>query len=180
MMIVTVLILMAVGSVTLVPAIGRLPQQARTSVQRPDGIVEVHLRVRGIGLGSSYSLVRQRLGRPRRLHDERQLDDTCGPPHTARTLDYDGLTVVLLGTLNKRNFTVVSMDVTSRRWLISQSVRVGMRYDVVKSVLGKDYEGRDGPIAQKLNYVNSGNDGFARLTFERGLLVRVAWGSALC
>jgi hypothetical protein len=144
-----------------------------------DNIVEVDLRVTGIGLGSTLSAVTRRLGKPQRVQDENSLDDSCGPPSTFRTITYDGLAVVLLGTLDRRNFTVVSIAVTSGRWAIGR-VRLGMTESEVRMILGKDYESGEEAGVRTLTYINKGNDGFAALEFRTGKLVKVSWESALC
>ena len=143
-------------------------------------LTEVNLTVNAIGLDTSYSNVRRRLGAPQRARRVRVLDDTCSPPHTDLTLYYPGLKIELHGTLAGRNYQVVSMEVTSPKWVLAPRVRVGMEQTVARARLGVPVEESAEAGMRRLYYVTKGNLGGVALDFRAGRLVRIGWGHTLC
>jgi hypothetical protein len=140
---------------------------------------EVELRVHKVGLGSSYATVRRQLGKPRRIMRETDLDDTCGPPSRDWTLLYDGMAIKLQGSLGRDDFEVVSIKVTSAKWLLQPGIRVSQTRDEVRKKLGSPLP-ESSASSRRLQYVNKGNDGFALLEFAGDRLVKVTWESNLC
>ena len=148
--------------------------------QNPTQFNEVDLRVKRVGLGSSYSQVLRRLGRPISTTREKVMDETCGPPYTFLQLKYKGAVVELHGDLRGRDFKVVSMEITSPRFVILPGIKIGMNEQEAVSKLGKQVEGSNELGLRMLTYVTKGNDGGAVLSFRDGRLVKVRWTYTLC
>jgi hypothetical protein len=84
---------------------------------------EIDLRIKGVGLGTPHSIVLRRLGKPLRI--KRGEFDECGGDITT-TRRYSGLVIKLLGDGKGRNFTVVSIELTSSKWSVARGIRVGV------------------------------------------------------
>ena len=145
-------------------------------------VAEVDLRVQGIGLGSSYSLVLRQFGRSLSSKREKIVDEyeVCGPPYTSLHLRYKGVAIELRGDLRWRNFKVVSMEVTSSQFLIAPGIKIGMTEKEIRSKLGNPFQERNESGFHILNYATKGNDGGGGLHFVAGRLVKVQWEYTLC
>jgi hypothetical protein len=141
---------------------------------------EVELRVRGVGLGTSFDQIRRRLGTPRDQRQECISDNTCGAPHSHLSLNYLGVALGLDRLSKATPFKVISVEVISSKWVIQPALRVGMEEAQVRQRLGAPAEESNEGTFRVLHYVNKGNDGFAALYFREGVLKRVAWESAVC
>ena len=143
---------------------------------------EVNLRLKGIGLGSSYASVLRRWGRPLSSKREKVVDEyeVCGPPYTSLRLSYEGASIELMGDLRWRNFKVVSMEITSGKFLIAPGIKVGMTEKEIRSKLGVPFQQRHESGVLILNYATKGNDGGAGLHFVSGRLIKIDWEYILC
>jgi hypothetical protein len=141
---------------------------------------EVDLRIRRVGLGSALSQVQQRFGVPSSRREESISDTTCGPPYTRLDLSYKGLALRLQGSFEGKRFTVVSVEVSSRKWIVHPGLRVGMEEQLVRRKLGEPIEESDEGGFHRLHYVNKGNDGFAVFYFKGRILIKMEWESNLC
>lgn len=141
---------------------------------------EVNLSVKGVKFDTSYANVRRRFGKPLYVEIEKSFDETCGPPSSRMTLRYSGLVIELQGNIEGRDFRVVSVDVSTPKWLIAPGLRVGMNEREVRARLGQPYEEADESGLHRLAYVSKGNDGGAALYFRSGRLVRIQWEVTLC
>ena len=149
----------------------------------PQQFTEVDLRLKGVGLGSSYASVLRRLGNPLSRKREKIIDEfeVCGPPYTLIELRYNGATIELHGDLRGRNFEVVGMEITSAKLFISPGIRIGMTEAEVRSKLG-------GPPVDEatdagtriLYYVTKDNLGGGAFHFRNGRLVKIIWNYTLC
>src|SRR6185503_12233004 len=141
---------------------------------------EVDLRVKRVGLGSSYSQVLRQLGRPISRDRTKVMDETCGPPYTFLQLKYNGAVLELHGDLRGRTVEVVSMEITSSKFFIMPGIKVGMTEPEALAKLGKPAQGMWELGVRTLTYVTKGNDGVAVLFFRDGRLEKVYWKYTLC
>lgn len=148
--------------------------------QDPEQLTEVDLRVKGVGLGSSYAVLLRQTGRPVSSHREKIHDETCGPAHTSLELKYNGAVLELVGDLQGRDFKVVSFEVTSPRLIMSPGIKIGMSQEKAQSKLGTPWQISNESGFRILNYVTKGNDGGVFLYFRNGRLVKVYWRYTLC
>jgi len=139
-------------------------------------IEEIDLRINDIGLGISESKILQRLGKP--LQNKKGEFNECGYGFE-KTFRYSGLGIELLGNDKGRNFTVIAMEVTSPKWLVS-GIRVGADAKDVLAKFGEPLEKRTESGVESWSYVNKGNDGFAGFYFRDNKLVKILWESAIC
>ena len=148
----------------------------------PQHLDEVNLRVQGVGLGSSYSLVRRQLGTPLSSKREKIVDkfEVCGPSYTSLRLGYRGVVVKLMSDLRSRNFKVISMEVTSPRLLIAPGIKIGMTEKEVRSKLGVPFQERNDSGVHILDYNTKENDGGAGFHFIGRRLMKVEWKYVLC
>ena len=172
----------AILSMLLCIACFGAPSGALNVNQDLNRLTEVNFLVRGIGLGSSYHVVRRQLGRPISSKREKIVDEYegCGPSYTLLKLTYDGAVIELMGDLRWRNFKVVSMEVTSPQILIAPGIKIGMTEKEIRSKLGVPWQERNESGIHILNYVTKGNDGGAGLHFVAGRLVKVDWQYTRC
>jgi len=168
-----------VVSLAIVP-LGKTALMVGAVEQLPTRPSEVDLRIRRIGLGSALSQVQQQFGVPSSRRQESISDTTCGPPYTRLNLSYSGLVLRLQGSFEGKQFTVVSVEVSSRRWIVHPGLRVGMEEQLVRRKLGEPIEDSDEGGFHRLHYVNKGNDGFAVFYFKGRILIKMEWESNLC
>ena len=151
--------------------------------QTSERLTEVDVRVKGVGLGSSYPQVLRQLGRPASSTREKIIDEfeVCGPSYTSLRLIYKGALIELRGDLQARDFKVVSLKITSPQRLITPGIKIGMSEQEARSKLsGEPWQVRDDSGFRILNYVTKGNDGGVGLYFRNGRLVKVESGYTLC
>ena len=150
--------------------------------QDPQTFTEVDFRIKGVGLGSSYAVVLRQLGRPVSSKREKMDSDfgVCGPAYMSLKLRYQGVELELSGDLKGRNFYVISMEVTSPKFLIAPGVKIGITEEETRSKLGAPFQERTEAGFRILNYVTKGNDGTAGLYFRDGRLVKIDWGYTMC
>jgi hypothetical protein len=137
------------------------------------GLNETDIQVNNVGPNASYDAVLKRLGQPQRSRREKVFGRSCGPPHSALTLYYQGLRVELYGPLAGRNFRVASIEITSLDWETARGVRVGMEETAVRERLGKpeiDYADSGG---RGLIYNVSGDSVVAALIIRSGMVVSI-------
>lgn len=151
-------------------------------IQHPERITEVDLRIKGVGLGSSYALVLRQFGRPVSSKREKMDDDfgVCGPAYTSLLLSYKGAVVELSGDLRGRDFKVISLEITSPQLLITPGIKIGMTEQEARSKLGEPWQERSESGLRILSYVTKGNDGGAGLHFRNGRLMKVDWSYTPC
>ncbi len=91
------------------------------SVLAQEKLREIDLRINGVGSGSSYSAVIQKLGKPLRSKTENyKASEACsGSAETHLTLFYPSLEITLLGDGRGRKLEVYSIEVASKKWSAS-------------------------------------------------------------
>ena len=137
---------------------------------------EIDLRINGIGLGTSETVVLRKIGKP--LQIKKGEFNECGGGYE-KTFRYSGLEIQLLSDDKRRNFTVIAMEVTSPKWLVS-GIKVGADAKDVQTKFGASLETREEAGLQSWSYVNKGNDGFTGFYFQGNKVVKISWESALC
>ena len=143
---------------------------------------EIDFRVKGVGLGSSEAQVLRHFGPPISSKRERIVDEheVCGPPYTLLVLRYNGAVIELHGDLRGRNFAVVSIEITSPKFLVAPGIRIGMTEQEARSKLGAPLQVATASGFRNLYYVTKGNDGGGRLYIRDGRLVKIYWQYTLC
>ena len=148
--------------------------------QVPDKLDEVDFRVRTIGLGSAYSSMLRKFGKPISVARQKITDETCAPAHTLLRLAYHGLRIELVGDIRGRDFRVVSMEVRSPKLLVTPGIRIGMGEKAVRAKLGRPWRETNEDGFRILDYVTKGNEGGARLYFGEGRLAKILWEYTAC
>jgi len=95
------------------PSQSLLPSPNKPNI---DTAKEIDLKINGVGIGTSESIALKKLGKP--LQTQKGEFDECGGGFQ-RTLRYSGLEVELLSNDKGRDFSVISIDVTSSEWLVA-------------------------------------------------------------
>ena len=150
--------------------------------QDPQPFAQIDFRVKGVGLGSSHALVLRRLGRPISSKREKIPDHygICGGSYTSLRLRYQGVEIELMGDLRGRDFQVMSMEVTSSKFLIAPGLRIGMTEEEMRSKIGAPFQEKTESGFRILNYVTKDNEGGAGLYIRDGRLVKVQWDYVMC
>lgn len=150
--------------------------------QDPPPVTEVDFRVKGVGLGSSYAVVLRQFGRPLSSKREKvgDYEGICGGSYTSLLLRYQGVEIELMGDLRGRSFQVISMEVTSAKFLLAPGLKIGMTEEEIRSKIGAPFQERTDSGFRILNYVTKGNEGAAGLHIRDGRLVKVQWDYTLC
>lgn len=142
---------------------------------------EIHLRVNGIGSGTSYSTVVKKLGKPQRSKTKKfKASEACSnAAETHLTLFYSGLEITLLGDGRGRNLDVYSIEVTSKKWLAS-GVNIGANVNDVVAKFGEPISKAEKSDETVLYYVTKENLGRVNFYFRNNKLVRMAMTETLC
>lgn len=136
-------------------------------------LTEVNLTVNGIRSGTSYKWILKRLGKPQR---EKKIGiDDCADGFI-KTAYYRGLTIGLLSDAKGKSYKVISMKITSSRWLISPSVRIGANRAIVRNKYGRP----NSQVDNTLNYVTKENLGLVTFYFKGAKLISVEMQETLC
>jgi hypothetical protein len=140
---------------------------------------EVDLKINGIGSGTSYSTVIKKIGKPLRTREDGF--DECGGGYL-KTLVYNGLKIQFLSDEKKRNYTVISMNLTSLKWLIASDIRIGVSIENVRAKFGQPNYSEDSEDFDKdiLDYVTKENLGLVNFYFRNNKLIRVEMAETLC
>lgn len=137
---------------------------------------EVDLKVNGIGSGTTYSTIIKKLRKP--LHSENGGFDECGGGFI-KTLHYSGLNIGLLSDAKGKVFSVISIEITSSKWLIEPGINVGANIEYVQAKLGQPI-GDDIDSQNTLDYVTKDNLGIVNFYFRNNRLVKVEMQETLC
>jgi len=152
---------------------GLLGQKPQTSAQ--GHYSEVDLTVNGIKSGSSYSSILNKIGKPIKV--KKAGFNECGGGFI-KTLVYKGLEIAVLSNGKGRNSKVISMKVTSSRWRIAPSVKIGVTKEVIRSLFGNSGGGY--PDENVFDYVTKDNLGGVKFYFKGNILIRVEMQETLC
>jgi hypothetical protein len=132
------------------------------------------LKIKGVEIGTPYSTVIRKLGKPLSRKESSGFPCDDGP---MLTLHYLGLTIKLIEDNNGRNFFVASMEVTSPKWIISETA-IGESIKDVQRKFGKNNKMRKEKGLENLPYFIK--DGYANFYFRNKKLVKVAWELNAC
>ncbi len=157
-------------SQTLLP----LPNNSKLNT---DTVKEIDLKINGVGIGTLESNVLQKLGKP--LQSKKGEFDGCGGGFQ-KTLRYTGLEIELLSNDKGRDFSVITVDVTSSEWSVAPGLGVGVDAKDVEAKFGQPYEKeeRDGQVI--FFYGIKGYDGWANLFFRDSKLTQISWILTYC
>ncbi len=142
---------------------------------------EVDLRVNGIGSGTAYFTVINKLGKPLQSKKRKvAADHACShSAETYLTLFYPGLEIVLLGDGRGRDLFVYSIVVTSPKWSAS-GVRIGARVRDVQTKFGEPNSKAKESGETVWCFVTKDNLGRVNCYFRNDKLVRVEMMETLC
>jgi hypothetical protein len=140
---------------------------------------EVDLNVKGIRSGTTQTRIIAKLGKPSSVKTIGR--NECGPGFL-KELRYPGLVVGLLSDAKHRNYTVISLGVTSSRWMISPGIRIGASYRAVRAKYGRslgEIDPRDA-VKGELKYVAKHAQAYVTFYFKGEKLVRIEMTETLC
>ena len=124
------------------------------------------LKVNGIGLGTSRSTVIRQLGKP--LQSKRTGVFPCGG--LEMTLRYSGLEIKLERDIESREYNVVSIEITSAKWLLS-GIKIGANTKDVQSKFKNYFHKTKESGLEGLHYGNG--DGGTSFYFRNNKLVNI-------
>ncbi len=132
-----------------------------------------NLKIKGVGLSTSYSDVLRQIGKP--LKSKKGGEFPCG--NTLLTLRYSGLVLELEEDDRLKNFNVVSMEVTSPKWSVS-GIGIGASIEEIQAKFGEPSNRGKESGKDELYYGNG--DGWATFQFRDNKLVRMRWEYNWC
>ncbi len=133
---------------------------------------EVDLTVNGVRADSAMNAVKK-LGKP--ITITKIGFDECGGGYR-RVLHLDGLDVGVLGNRSTTKANVISLTITSAKWRIAPSVKIGALKATLLKIYGKPNYSDD----ERLNYVTKENLGLVTFYLRNGKLYRVEMMQTLC
>ncbi|HLM02313.1 MAG TPA: hypothetical protein VK400_14775 [Pyrinomonadaceae bacterium] len=135
----------------------------------------IDLKVKGVGIGTTYSTVLGKLGKP--LSSRKSGSFPCDQGNPSLTLRYSGLVIELIQDNDNRYFFVASMKVTSPKWITS-GIRTGESIKGVQKRFGQNNKpGKDAGLENLPYYIK---DGYANFYFRNKKLVKIAWELNVC
>ena len=157
-----------------IPAISPSPKLERV-------LHELDFEVNGIKSGTSYDEIVKRIGKPLRSQDLGK--DDCND-RDMRTIYYKGLAIELESDGTKQSYAVVSIEVTSARWLIGNKIKIGSTRDEVLKAFGPDNDYADddalGDQMPRLEYVTKENLGGVTFLLIDEKVFKVIMSETLC
>ncbi|MDQ6785317.1 MAG: hypothetical protein M3033_00660 [Acidobacteriota bacterium] len=134
----------------------------------------IDLKVKSVTIGTSYSAVVRQLGKP--LRSANQGSFPCGDK--LLTLYYSGLVIKLDGDGQKQNFSVVSIEITTAKWIPSKGIKIGSDLKNLQTKLGQpDNETKKSGLTNLSYFIN---DGEANFYFKNNKLTKIVWEENLC
>ena len=130
--------------------------------------------IKGVGLGTPLTQVRQVLGPPLSQLDERT-EDSMGM-REGKVIKYEGLILKLCKPEGKTSFHVWSIVVTDKRWAVAPGLRVGMERQAVIGMLGQPENSswEAGSTRESLSYSFRSFDGYYSVALEKGHVVEIS------
>ena len=140
---------------------------------------EVDLKINGISSGTSYSTVIKKIGKPLKTKEDGY--DECGGGYL-KILFYGGWEIKFLSDDKKRNYTVISMNLTSPKWLIAPDIKIGANIKDVRAKYGEPNSivGSEDFDKDILDYVTKEHLGVVNFYFRNNKLIRVEMVETLC
>ena len=139
----------------------------------------VNLRIKGIGLGSSYQDMEKQFGKPLETKKAREYGCYDDELEMEITNTYSGVIIKLLqGDTNK--LFVSSIEVTSPEIMIMPEIQIGISPKAMEMKLGKSEPLGKEEGYELFTYVNKDNNGSATFYFKTEKLMKVIWVSETC
>lgn len=139
-----------------------------------DDRVITSLKIKGIGLDSSYKDVIKKLGKPAKISKAGY--DACAEAKN-KFIYYLGLEIGFLEGERKGDFTVYHMEISSAKWKLDTGLTTGSHMSEVKRVMGEskldNYEG-----FERLIY--SGDSGGVAFLFKHEKVSYISWSYVTC
>ena len=147
------------------------------SKQDDDAATNIDFEIKGVGIGTLEAKVIQKLGKP--LRSKNGVVDGCGSEFQ-KTLRYSGLVLVLEGDDKGRNYSVISVDVTSSKWMADSVLKIGEDAKDVETTFENHYN-KEVDEGQTIFYYSlRRHDGGAKIFFQNNKLTRISWSLNLC
>ncbi len=134
----------------------------------------IDLKVKGVGVGTSYSTVLKKLGRP--LSNKKGGSFPCDQGNPMLNLRYSGLVIKLIQDSNNQYF-VASMEVSSPKWIAS-GITIGASIREVQERFGQNNNLSKKKGLENLPYFIE--DSYANFYFRNKKLIKVAWELNAC
>jgi hypothetical protein len=133
------------------------------------------LKVKGVGVGTTYSTVLKKLGKP--LLIKKGNNFPCDNEESMLTLQYSGLAIELIQDGNRRYYFVAGMKVTSPKWVIS-GITIGANKEKVQKRFGRHNKLGKEEGLEYLNYYVG--DGYGYFYFRNNKLIKIEWELNIC
>ena len=140
------------------------------------------LKIRGVGLDSTYAQVVRALGKP--IKESRPEKEECIGGRE-KTVQYPGLEIYFMDgdSPGGKTFEVKSFDVTSGAWSVS-GIKIGDAEATVKTRLGRRFTIDNDPATGETTWHYDMGDragpGTTHIHFKNGKVVRIGTGFQVC
>ena len=134
----------------------------------------IDLEVNGVTIGATLEAVLDRFGKP--LSVNKKGTNPCGEKKLI--VRYADLAFTFNSDENGKNFKLILTEITSSKWEVAPTIRIGATIDDVRARFGQSR-----PLTKKsglevISYLVSFGD--ANFYFRNGKLVKVDWNELLC
>ena len=164
-----------IGALCLVIALG-------ASVAFSQTANPAKLKVKGVGLDSTYGQVIKALGKP--VKDGKPKEEGCIGGHE-KDVEYNGLSFYFMDgdSKNGKTYEVKAFTVTSGNWIVS-GVKVGDTATTVRAKFGRKYEVQKddvtGQIMWNYDMGDTAGPGTTTVHFKGGKVVSINTGYMVC
>lgn len=141
------------------------------------------IKVKGIGLDSTYAQVIKALGKP--VKDGKATEEGCIGAFE-KEVEYAGLSIYFMDGDSKdgKTFEVKGFEVTSAKWSVS-GVKVGDAESVVREKFGSSFTSSDDPDGQGdkawfYEFNEEGSPGFLTFVFKDGKVIHINASYQVC
>lgn len=145
--------------------------------QNTDASIDIDFEIKGVGIGTSEAEVFQKLGKP--SQSKKGGIEVCGGDDQ-KTLRYPGLALVLLSDDKGRNYSVISVDVTSSQWMTDSAIKIGADIKEVEATFDQPNL-KEAEKGQTFFYYSlRRHEGGAKIFFQNDKLARISWSLNFC
>lgn len=144
-----------------------------------DGVAaHIDFEIKGVGIGTSEAEVIKKLGKPLQIKKS-STDEVCAGEFQ-KTLRYDGLVFGISSDDEGRNYSVISVDVTSSKWMDGSVLKIGTDAKDVEAAFDQPNL-KETDKGQTIFYYSPRRlEGGATLFFQNDKLTRISWSLNFC
>jgi hypothetical protein len=141
---------------------------------------ELDLNINGVSLDSTLATVKTKLGKPISEKKRKAGEECFSKGQYFTNLKYTGLVIELLSDEKGKNYKVVSIEITSNKWKVGNTISIGSTQKQVQDKFGKPKNNSTDNGETYFDYAHKGELSGVSFIFRKEKLVKISFGTDLC